>query len=266
MEERMRRIVCAALLAFVYLVPCKARQQSSDREIIQRARQSYASLTDEGLLEVRGSVQPDWELTYAAVKTDKVATDQLLPILKATHFTVALGPDGAPIVSHESDAAPPNEEVAQRIHQSLDGMDQLLTGFFQTWSNFSFATPLPRPDENYRLEDSDGKYRVSLDQGAAHFELSLSHELAIEEVEVTSAKLSGKLELQWSPSSKGLLLSSYQGTFKENSGGTQQLSVKIHYEDVEGFSLPSTVDATVELPAGSIPLRLVFSDYKIKKR
>ncbi len=187
-------------------------------------------------------------------------------MLKATHFTVLLGPDGASTISHESDIAPPSEEVAQRIRQSVDGMEQLLTGFFQTWSVFMFNSLLPEPDSKYHLEDLGEKYALSFSERANQVAVVLNHQLAIEEVKVTSPKFDSTLHPQWSASSNGRVLTGYQAYYKGATSEPVQLSVKVEYREVEGLSLPSTVDAAVPSPAGSVSIRLVFLDYQVKKR
>ena len=204
---------------------------------------------------------------YKALNANKVATEQVLPILKGTHFTVLLGPQGASAISHETDIAPPSEEIARRVRQSVDGIDQLLTGFFQTWSNFMFEPLLPEPDDEYRLQDLGENYRLSFAEKATTVTMTMSHELAIEEVKVTSPELEATLHPQWSPSSDGLLLAGYQASYKIGTGEPGQLSVKVEYGEVERLSLPSTVDATVPGgPTGSVTIRLVFLNYQVKKR
>lgn len=260
----IKRVLLSALLLVVCLVPSVARQQSSDQEIIREARQSSYSLKSQGLVELKCTVQPDWDSMYAAVKVDKVGTEQLLPIMNSTHFTVLLGPDGASTISHESHVAPPNEEVAGRVRQSVDGMEQVLTGFFQTWSSFMFNSPLPEPSDKYQLEKKGEEYDLSFGQGATQVAVVLNLDLVIEEVRLTSPQLEGTLHPQWSPSDNGLLLSGYEGNYKAAAGQPSQLSAKIAYEEVEGLSLPSTVDFTVSTAVGTIPIRLVFQDYEVK--
>jgi hypothetical protein len=262
------RIFCAALLIVVGVLPPNAQSvgQRSDQEIVRQARQSYYSLKSQGLAELRCAVQPDWDSIYKAVKTDEVGAGQLLPILKGTHFTVVLGPDGASTISHESDTAPPNEEVARRVRQSIDGMEQLLTGFFQTWSGFMFNSILPDPDSKYHLEDLGGKYDLTFGDDATSFAIALNHDLAIEELKETSPQLDATLHPQWSPSSKGLVLTGNQAKYQAAKSDSGELTVKVEYQEVEGLSLPSIVVATIPFAADHVSIQLVFRDYQIKKR
>lgn len=203
---------------------------------------------------------------YKAINADKVGTEQLLPILKGTQFKVLLGPDGASSISHESDIAPPSEEVAQRVRQSVDGMEQMLTSFFHTWSEFMVNSLLPEPDSKFRLEDLGEKYSLSFEEKAAHVAMVLNQELVIEEVKVTSPEFDATLDPDWSPSNKGLLLAGYQASYKATAIEPIHLSVNIEYREVEGLNLPSTVVAAAPLTGGPIPIRLVFQDYQVKKR
>lgn len=256
---------CLALF-LACVIPANGLQQSADQEILRQARQSYYSLKSRGLVQLRCVVQPDWDSMYKTMNPDKVGTEQLLPILRSTHFTVLLGPDGASTVSHESDIAPPSEEVARRIRQSVDGMEQLLTGFFHTWSGFMFNSLLPEPDSKYHLEDLGEKYALSFGDSANQIAEVLSHQLAIEEVKVTSPEFDATLRPQWSASSNGLVLTGYEANYKGATSEALKVSVRVEYREVEGLSLPSTVNAEVPFAAGHVSIRLAFLDYQVKKR
>lgn len=85
------------------------------KEVVRQARQSYYSLQREDVSGFQCQVAPDFESMFKAVKTDAVGREQVLPILKKTSFQILVGPDGASSVSHQSEIAPPNEEVAERV-------------------------------------------------------------------------------------------------------------------------------------------------------
>ena len=260
-----KRKFCLALF-FICVIPVNALQQRADQEIIRQARQSYYDLKTQGLVELRCVVQPDWDSLYKSVNPDKVGIEQLLPILKGTHFTVLLGPAGASTISHDSDTAPPSENVAERIRQSVDGMEQILTGFFHTWSGFMFNSMLPEPDSKYHLEELGEKYALSFDEKTDQVAMVLNHQLAIEEVKVSTSDFDATLHPQWSPSSNGLVLAGYEANYKGTSSDPMKLSVQIEYREVEGLSLPSIVNAQVPIAAGNVSIRLVFLNYQVKKR
>ena len=91
------------------------------KELVRQARQSYYNLANAGLNEFRCQVLPDWDTTFNGLKADPVGRDQVLPILRKTHFELLVGPNGASTVSHQSELAPPNEQVAERVREAIAG-------------------------------------------------------------------------------------------------------------------------------------------------
>jgi hypothetical protein len=232
------------------------------KEIIRSARQSYYSLKGEGLTEFRCQVSLGWESTFKALKADEVGRDQVLPVLKKTHFELLAGQSGASTVSHQSEVAPPTEEVAERIRKVTGGIEQILTGFMHTWSMFMMEPPLPAVDSEYQLEDLGEKYRLTYKEGPANVVTSMTHDFAIEEMTVTAPELEGTVRPHFARNKNGFVLVGYEATYKAGSSGPQQLSVKVEYKKFEGLNLPSTVTATVN----PVEIVLTFTDYQVKKR
>lgn len=260
------RILLLASLMLIHVAPSRAQQTASNEQILRQAKEAYYSLKSHGLAQFSCVVQPDWDSLYKNIKTDAAGREQLLPILRSTHFRVLVGSDGASTVSHETDVAPPDEAIAQRVRQSVDGMEQILTGFFQTWSGFMVKSIFPDPDGQYQLEDQGDKYELTYGEGSVHVVIVMSHELAIESMRVAMPKLDATLRPEWSASRDGFLLKSYQASYRNGTGEPVQLSVVVEYENVEDLELPKTVDATVDLPAGPVPIRLAFMSCQAKKR
>src|SRR5208282_370458 len=199
--------------------------EKDSREIVRRARQSYYSLKKQGLLEFRCNALPDWDSMYESLKTDTAGREQLLPMLQKARFRIVLSPDGGSTISHESDVAPPDEKIAQRLRDTIGGTEQMLTGFYQTWSQFVLNTLLPEEGSEYTVDDLGGKYRLSYKEGAADVVITLNHDFRIEEIEVTSPQFSAASKTQWSNTPKGLLLAAYGAAIKTASGSLE-LTVK----------------------------------------
>jgi hypothetical protein len=232
---------------------------------VRRVRQSYYSLKMQGLLEFRCNALPDWDLTYKSAGADKIGSEQLLPILRNTRFKVVRGPDGASTISHESDVAPPDENVAERLRKSIGGIEQALTGFYQTWSQFEFNTLLPDQGSDDTVVELDGKYRLSYQEADTAVVTTLDHDFRFEQIEITSPTWNGSLRRQWSNTENGLLLAGYGASFRTGSSASV-LSVTVEYEEIEGLKLPSAINAEIPLAKGQVPIRVVFADYEIKKR
>ena len=237
------------------------------KEIVRQARRSYYNLADASLNEFRCQVLPDWDTTFKALKTDPVGRDQVLPILRKTHFELLVGPNGASTVSHQSELAPPNEDVAERVRKVTGGMEQILTGFLQTWSQFMInPTPLPDADGDYQLEDLGDKYRITSKEVSADAVILLGRDFEIEELRVTTPEFSGTVRPRFVRTKNGFILGSYDATYKTASGTPQELTVRIEYTEVEGLRLPSKVAATMQLPTGAVEFPLAFANYQVKRR
>jgi hypothetical protein len=247
-----------------HAAPLRAGEEDR-REIVRRARQSYYSLKKQGLLEFRCSALPDWDLTYKSVNSDKIGMEQLLPILQKTRFKVVVGPDGASTISHESDIAPPDENVARRVRDSISGMEQVLTGFYRTWSQFVVNTLLPDENSEYTVDELDGKYLLSYKEGTAEVITTMDHDFRIEQLKVTSSQFDATFRTQWSNTEKRLLLAAYDAEIKTASASSV-LSVKIEYEETDGFELPSAIKAEVPMGEKKVPIRIAFADYETKRR
>ena len=237
------------------------------KEIVRKARQSYYNLANAGLNEFRCQVLPDWDTTFNGLKADPVGRDQVLPILRKTHFELVVGPKGASTVSHQSELAPPNEDVAERVRKAIGGTEQILTGFLQTWSQFMInSTPLPDTDGDYQLEDIGDKYRLTAKEGSVDAIILMTRNFEIEELKVTTPEFSGTVRPRLVRIKNQFILASYEGVYSIKSGNPQELSVKIEYGEVEGLSLPSKVIATMQLPTATVEFPFTFANCQVKKR
>jgi len=264
----MRRLThlmwLAIVLSFLFTTVCPAFGIDKE-EFIKQARKSYYNLPNAGLKEFRCEVTPDLDATFKALKTDQVGRDQVLPILRKTHFQLVVGPQGASTVSHQSEIAPPNEQVAERVREAISGMEQLLTGFLQTWSQFMINVPIPDEADGYQSENLGDRYRLAMKAGTTEAAIVLGNDSQIIEVEATTAEFSGTVQPKFTPTTGGLILASYTATVKTQSANAQKLAVKIDYKDVEKLTLPSRVVVILDLPSGAAEFSFDFTNYKIKK-
>jgi len=240
----------------------------SDRKsIVEQARRAYHRLSPDGLAELRCEFKPDYDSIFAQLKVDTVAQHDLLAMLKNVRFRIVIGPDGASIVSHDSDAPPPNEEMAQKLRQSIAGVEQVATGFLQTWTPFALTSPLPVPNADYKLEDLGQKYRLTDHEGKADATIIMGRDFAIDEISVSAPEFSGVVHPTLGSTKDGFVLVGYEATYTVAGAGTsQELSVKVDYGDVDGAQLPSVVNATVSLPNGKVTMPFRFSAWVVKRR
>lgn len=247
--------------------PGKVLSETERKDVMRKAREAYYGLKAIGLDGFRFHVVPDWDETFKGLPTDAVAREQLLPLLKKTQVTVIVGPDGASNVSHSSDDAPPSEEVAGRMRKTVGGMEQMLTGFLQTWTGFTLAPIFPGIDSIYQIEDLGNTYRMTYKETNADVLVEMDRDFAISRMKVTTSEFVADLQPTWDRGKTGLLLTDYKASYHTIGSAAQEVSITIGYGDVGGFRLPKSVTATVHLPAGTVVVfPLAFTNIEAKKR
>ncbi len=273
--KRGRRLLAICCLGLLSAFACSCSRSApvplangaDKKQIVRQAHQSYYNLANAGLSEFRCQVLPDWDATFKTLKADPFGRDQVLPILRKTHFELLVGPDGASTVSHQSELVPPNEDVAERVRKATGGTEKVLTGFLQTWSGFMVKpTPLPDTESDYQFEDLGDKYRIKMKEASTDAVILMGRDFQIEEMTVVTPEFSGTVRPKFVRIKNQFILASYEGTYRAGSGNPQELSVQIEYGDVGGFSLPSKVTATVRLPSGAVAVPLTFANCQVKKR
>ena len=233
------------------------------KALIQQARASYYRLKENRVSGFRCRVVPDWDLLYSNLKVDDSGRE-LLSLLKQVRFRVVVGPTGASNVSHDSDVVPPNEQLAERLRQSISGFEQVVTGFFQTWTAFAIDSPFSENDNKAEIRESDGKYRFSAKQDTVEVLIVTTRDFAVEEMDVTTPQFHGVVRPKFTTTKNGFLLNAYSATLKSGEA-VQELSAEISYQDVDGVTLPAKVSAAVTVPTTKLAVGMSVVDYQVDK-
>lgn len=266
------RIAAAILLCFSILsftLPFAYGADKTDkREIVTRARQSYYSLRNLGLVEFTTSVQPNWRLVLKdQLAADPASAEKALTMLNGIHFLVALGPDGAVKITHREDVAPINKEAAEGFQQIFSGMEQAMSGFFDSWSPFMLTSPFPEVSGEYNLEELGNEYHLSYKDGPAAIATTMSKkDLVINEIQVDSPEFKSVVKPHFTNSAQGLLLSGYEATYQGAGGGAAvQLNVRIENQSASGLQLPHKLNLDGSYQGTPFQMELMFSEYQVKK-
>lgn len=257
MTEVQKRAAAALFLVSVLSPLLRA---ADDHEILDKAARRYYDLKREGLVEFRMQVLPDWDALSKNLNVEASAAD-VLPLVKQTSFSVAVGQSGATTISHQGDAAPPNEQVAQRLRQILSGVEQVLTGFFQVSALFLHGIPGIDLDKDYKIVESNGSYQINQSQDPAEVLLSMNRELAVTQLVVTKPGLMVTVHPTLSDSPKGYLLTEFDSAVKTPSGTLDSRFV-VEYQMADGFELPKALTVSM----GRIEIHFHFSGYQVKRR
>ena len=263
------RCIATAILASVlcgYFALPGLAQSADQRGIVRRAAKSYYSLRKAGLVEFRCQITPDWDTLFRSIKSDNPTDDAIPPYLKQTVFKVAVGPNGAPTVSHESEAAPLTAQMAERLRAITAGLDQLLSGFFQAWGALAIDPMLPDPEGTYDFENLGDHYRVSYKEGETSIIVEMAMDYTETEVTISMGQISVKYQPQFEHGNRGYFLSGLAASYMAPPKPPQPLNLQMEYRDVEGLSLPSKAVFTMPINGKFFDGRFQFSSYQIKKR
>jgi hypothetical protein len=245
----------------------QAPPASQDRkEVLHKARMAYYSLRGLGLLEFQSSITPTWEVTLAQeIRNDPASAQAGIKTLNGLHFAMTLDEQGKVKVAHRSDAPPPNEKAAAAFNQIYSGMDQAVSGFFETWSMFMLTSPFPETNSDYQVEDLGTEYRLSYKDGSADVVTIMNKDLMITELQVTSPEFFSSIRPQLSRRGGGFILDGYDADYRPTSGqGVVKLNVKLDYQDVNGLQLPRRLNMDSVYDGNPNQMELVFSDYQVK--
>jgi hypothetical protein len=253
--------VLSLMLPFAYGAGVADKQK-----IVKQARASYYSLKDRGLVEFQSSVQPNWRLVLKdQLAADPASAEKALTMLNGIHFLVSLGPDGAVNVTHKTDVAPINKEAAEGFKQIFSGMEQAMSGFFDSWKPFMLTSPFPEVAGDYNLEELNNQYRLSYKDGPADIATTMSKDLVISEIKVDSPEFKSVLKPHFANSAQGLLLTGYEATYQGAGGGAAvELNVQIENQSVSGLQLPHKLNLDGSYQGTPFQMELTFSDYQVK--
>src|SRR5689334_22858356 len=163
------------VVACFFLFFATAAHGVDRKDVIDRAHRSYYSLRGLGLLEFKSSITPAWEVTLKNdLNTDPAGAQAGIKMLDTLHFAMTLDENGKVKVDHRADTPPPNEKAAAAFNQIYSGMDQAVSGFFETWSMFMLTSPFPEANSDYQLEDLGSEYRLSYKEGSANIVTSMN--------------------------------------------------------------------------------------------
>ncbi len=254
------------IASFLCAVICTPAWSADKKEVIQRARQSLYSLKTDGLIEFSCQASLDFDAAYKDIKMDDIGRTQMLPAARNIRFQVAVGPSGAANVSHQFAEAPPNQEVADRLKNVAGGMEQIISGFFQTWSNLMIGSPFTGSPDEYQVDELPDGYRVMADAGTTHVEILLDRNYMLTSLAARTSDFDGTVRPHFTKRKDASLLQSYDATYKTTGASSQDLSMKIEYQDLEGLPIPHTIEVIMTLPQGHIDAPITLSNCQVKKK
>jgi hypothetical protein len=263
------RLSVAFFLCVAALSSLLSAQATPDqRGLLRQARQSYYGLRNEGLAAFQCNIKPDWKALLADQrKQDPAAADQAIATLSQLLFTVSLSADGKVKVTH-SDLSGQSQQMMTALAQIYGGMEQMTSGFFDTWTMFVLSPPFPGLASEYRLEAVGPQYRLSYrEEPAADVVTTMDRDFAISDLRVTTPEFLSTIQPSFTKTPKGLLLSGYEAHYQsEKAEETTNLKVRIGYQEVERVQMLYKLDLSGTYGGTPFAVLLTFSDCQVTKK
>ena len=248
----------------VFPVACAFGQASPGSQIVEEARTAYYNLHDHGLNEFRCDVRVDWNAAFVSQNGDTAGPQELLPLLRQTHFEAVVSAMGAPRVSLQLDGAAPSDEIAARLRTASAGVERSLNGVLQELSSVLFGSLLP-PDRDYHLEAQGDHFRITFGSDEVRIVETMNKDHELEEMIVATQKSTVSVRPQFKRGEKGFLPVVIDSSVEAAGADKVELHVAIAYQTVEGFNLPQTVTVRDKELAGDAPVDFSFSNYQLTR-
>jgi hypothetical protein len=253
--------------AFVLLLVCVSSAasagQTNRKQLIRQARSGFYSLRRSGLVEFQATIKPNWATIAKGIESNSEG----LKVLNGLHFWMSLNSDGKVTVSHRADVAPAGQQRSEDLNQIFSGMEEMITGFFGTWSSFMLTSPLPEVESEYDLASEGDGYLLSYRDGATRVATVMTKDLLITEMKISATDFNSSIWPHFTKSREGLLLTGYDANYQPTSGpGTTHLKVEISYLEAGGLQLPQTLHLQGSYNGTSFAVETAFEDYQVKKR
>jgi hypothetical protein len=265
--NRIRLCVAAFLCGAAISSLAFAQAAVDERALLSRARQSYYDLHKEGMTGFQCTIKPDWNSVLAAQrKANPEGVDRAISTLSQLLFTVNLSPEGRVSLTH-NDLTGQNKEMMDALAKIYGGMEQMTSGFFDTWTAFVLKPPFPEVAGQYRLETVGPQYRLSYKDETADVVTTMGSDFVISDLKVTTPEFLSTIEPSFTRTPKGFLLSGYEAHYQSNKPEeTTHLKVLIAYQEVDRVQMLQKLDLSGTYGATAFAVQLTFTGCQVTKK
>ena len=249
------RFKVVVLMTFCILLNAQTHAQDTvdKKEILATANKAYYSLKDHGFKGFQCSVNPNWK---KLVEDNYNREFPPLNLLSQIEFSASVDKDGtAKVDPFNRDGS----EIDRRLNNTVGGIQQMISGFYQTWTSLVIQPPFFGPDEDFKIKDEGNNYLIT----SGGVQVLMSKNFLISEMSIPTPTAKVVIWPKYTKTDKGLLLTSIISDINE---GQMKVSFQIHYQEIEGFELPANVLYNVITPNRTISADVSFVNYHLTKQ
>lgn len=265
----MRSSNCASsatLMACLLLLSISASARAEDGDTLTKARSIYYAAKERGLKGFQCAAIPNWAVVLGDLMASNPAqAKSAIAKLEQLKFIVKAGPDIATEVTHNTLKAE-NEKQANGLKQVYSGMEQELSGFFQTYSAFMFTRPIPEPGVPFDLKPQGDAWLLSFKEGETSVSEKLDKDYVIEDMTVKGTDFQGTIKPSFKKTGGLLLLTSYQATYDNgNAGQKTDLHVDVEHQVLGDFVVPQKLGLNGSYGTGKFASEVTFAECQLVK-
>jgi hypothetical protein len=269
MRSQTQRKYFLLFLVCCLLAPAaiSAQAVANKQALLSQARGAYYNLRTEGLASFECSVTPNWELLLKKeVEQNPEGAKSAIDTLNQLQFTLTMSPDGNVKLTH-NELEGQSDQMKDALKQIYSGMEQMASGFFDTWKLFMLNPPFPEVNSEYQLVSAGSQYKLSYKDDTADVVTTMARDLAINNMKITTPQFDSTIQPSFNKTAKGFLLSGYEASYQsQKPEEATKLDVKISYNEVEGVQMLQKLDLSGSYGGVPFAVELGFSDCKVTKK
>jgi hypothetical protein len=262
------RLCISLLLCCVVFASLSSAQAVANKQaVLSQARQSYYNLRSEGLTAFQCTVTPNWALLLQKEhEQNPESADTAIKTLSQLHFNVNLAADNSVKLTH-NDLTGQSQQMMDALKQIYGGMEQMASGFFDTWKLFMLSPPFPEVNSEYRLDAAGPQYKLSYREDLADIVTTMDRSFAISNLKVTTPDFDSSIQPTFSKTPKGFLLSTYEASYQsQKAEETTNLKVQMNYQQVQGLQMLQKLNLSGTYGGSPFAVELTFSDCQVEKK
>ncbi len=187
----------------------------------------------------------DWKDFIQKASNQPIADDDArLKYLQTIQLSVDDDLHGAGEL-HWNAPTPPPDSTEESVAKIRGGMQQIWSGFFQSWNGF-MTGDLLLLDAKATVERTNDGYHVAVRTGPSLAEEVFDKDLLLKTVRVTTPTLESTISPEFSPGPQGLLVTTIASSYKQppNPQATE-VKMSLTYAAVGTYQLPSDLRVSV---------------------
>ncbi len=240
MNSRMIHLACLALAG----LSCVAlfAQEKSARDRLAAAHAQYYTPTASGLKSFRCDTTIDWKGMLSRMTGSEIPDDNPgLKYLNAVHLSISDDLHGKGSLEWSDGSGPPQGKE-DALKQTREGMQEAVSGFFQTWNAYMNGSMVPLPDSTVAITPSGEGLHLSGKANELQIDEDFDKNMLLTQALVEGPAIRVLARPSYASTTDGLLVSSVQSQVHQPPTAPEvDISYQIEYAKVDSFQIPTHI-------------------------